>query len=144
MIRKEGVAAAGRHLHGVEDRAEVGLGEEGHVGVPPPAEVQEVVRFRDHVEHLREVPIALHEGMGVEIAEAAAERHLLFGGEVLVAKHQHAMREEGLMDLLDGGVGEVGQIDVGHLGANNSRQRPDGEGHGTVILPVVDGVGPIW
>ncbi|MNE91889.1 hypothetical protein D3C80_1895590 [compost metagenome] len=79
----------------------------------------------------------LLEHVDLQHAEAAAEGDLLFGGNALVAKHQHVVIEMGPVD-----PGEVfaadrsGQVQADDLGADGTTERQDFEG---LLLCAVDG-----
>lgn len=120
----------------MEDRPERGLREEREVGVPetPEGELLALLGFAHHGDHLGVTGHRLDEWHRAERPEPAAERHLLFGGEVLGAEEHHLVIEDGPADLGDDGIREIaGKIDPADHGAARARDR--GHGHRPVRLP---------
>ncbi len=101
LIREQGVAAALRDVDGIENRAEIGFFEEGDIGVPSAAEVEDVVGLGDDVDHLRVLRVALDERMRVELTESTTEAHLLLRRELLIPKHQDVVLDERGADRSD-------------------------------------------
>ena len=123
LVGEERVTASVGHVDGIEDRAEIRFFEERQVGVPASAEVHRVVGFGDDVEHLVVFAGGVDEGVCVEFAEPATERHLGFGIELLVAKHQHVVLVEGVANASDRGVAQVlCEVDAADFGAEQSGQ----------------------
>ena len=69
--------------------------------------------------------------MRLEVAEAAGEREVLLGGDVLVAEEDDLVLEQRAMDLVERLVVErLGQVDASDLGADRRAERLDGEDGG--------------
>ena len=127
LVGEQRVTAYLGQLDCVQDGPEVRLGQERHVGVPPTAEVEGVVRLGDDLDDLGMIGPALDEGVGVELAEAATKGDLLFRCQLLVAEEQHVVLEERPSDLGDRlvarAVGEIDPLDVRteHPGGRTNR-----------------------
>ena len=145
LAGEEGVAASGRDLDAVEDRAEVGLGEERHVGVPAAAEVHPVVGLGDDVDDLGVLGVGLDVGVRPEIAEAATERDLRRRREVLVAEEEDLVLAERVAQVGDRAVVEVGrQVEAADLGAQDAAHREHVERrHGSTLGPPLRTAGSV-
>src|SRR5215470_7899378 len=122
--REERVPSDWRQLVHVEDAPHGRLRVAGDVRVPDLARhsLRHLVRVDD--EDLR---VAFHQsrrgGMDVKLAEASAEGLVLIGREVLIAEEDDPVVDQGVVDLLEGGVVQGrGQIDAVDHGAHVRRE----------------------
>jgi hypothetical protein len=118
LARKQGVAAIGRHLDRVKDRAHRRLFHHRRVGVPILADDVLVTRLAaDH----DDLVVQLHAAVvrvDKDLAKAAGEGLVLLRVERLVAEEDHAVLIERGADLRDHGVIEiVGDVHAADLGA---------------------------
>lgn len=56
--------------------------------------------------------------MNMEFPEAATERKMLFARELLVSKEEHLVTEECLVDLIEGRIIQLCQVDALNLGTD--------------------------
>ena len=117
-VGEECVAASSGSFEQPQDRTERRVGSPGDVGVPKVLEAGRVLVVRDR-EHFGETRLFRCERMDFQLAEAAAERKVLLGGDVLVVKEEHFPVKERLADDADRCVAERGvQVDTAHHGAD--------------------------
>ena len=100
-MRKTGVAAIGRHLDRVEDRAHRRRRDHRRVGMPVLADNVLVAGLAPDHDDLVVLLHALVVRMDEDLAEAARECLVLFGVELLVAKEHDAVLVERLADFGD-------------------------------------------
>ena len=63
------------------------------------------------------------EGADRQLAEAASERNLVVGGDVLVAEHQHAVCDECGVDFRKPDVAQIHQVGAADFGTDGGRNR---------------------
>ena len=63
--------------------------------------------------------------MDGQLAEAPAEGLVLVHGELLIAEEDHAVLDESVVDGLERGLIEPGEIHVQYFGSDMRRQLPD-------------------
>jgi hypothetical protein len=134
IIGEQRIAAGFVHFDGVKHRR---LGRAGHeylVGMPVIAEIALVALELDDLENLRMAFHRLHEGMGVNGAEALGETHLGVRAQILVAEEDDLMVEPGLFDFGEDRLRQrLGQIGAGDHRAEGTGDRGDVDmaiGHG--------------
>jgi len=146
-VRPQGVAAGLGDHDGVENGAERGRLDEGHVGVPlvrgfalaavdlgplvHPVQIaglgvvdlEDLAVFADARDH--------RVGVG-DLAEVERELLVLGGGEVLAGQEDHLVVQKGLPDGRHRRrVERLMEIDIAYLGADGARQPGDVEGDGS-------------
>ena len=113
------------HLDGAQHRAPRRLLPPGDVAVPGVL-VAAPVLVGDQHHHLGIPRLGRHERMHLELAELAAERDVLLGGDVLVAEEQHLVVEPRLVQRREGGrIAGLAQVDAADLGADRRRDGYD-------------------
>ena len=80
-------------------------------------------------------------GMNVKVPELSAQRFVLLERQLLVAKEQHEVIHQAIVDRLERLRRQwCGQVDAGDLGANHGRNRVDmHDGSSSVVAPIVGG-----
>jgi hypothetical protein len=125
LAGEERVAAIGRYVDGVEDGSHRGLRHHRGVRVPLFPHDAQVPGLAANLDDLRIGDDGRVVGVHEDVAEAARERLVLGGVELLVAEEDDAVIEEGAPDGRHARVGEIGaQVDAVDLG-------PQGAGDGT-------------
>ena len=71
------------------------------------------------------------------LTEAAGERQVLGGLEVLAREEDHLVSQPGLADRGNVVVGEVAEVEAAELGADGAGQRDDLEGRRCGVRPAV-------
>ncbi len=124
LIGEDRVAAIGRNLDGVQHARHRRLRQIGRVRVPDAAEVGLLVRELQHGRDHRALGQSLELRVLHRLAEATGEGELLARRELLVAKEDHQVVQQGLADLRDDRIGERRRdIHTVDLGAERSGHR---------------------
>ena len=97
-----------------------------HVGVPGRAFGEGRGRVGMDLHQFRAIVDAWCRGVDVELAETAAERHVLVVRDVLVAKKEHEVPEQPVVQLAESlVVKRLTQVDAMHFRADIAGERPE-------------------
>ena len=126
LVGEHGVAAIGRHVDAVEDRAHRRLGDHGRVGVPVLADIGRVARLAADHHDFRDLSMTVAKlGWRKIVAEAAGEGLVLRDVDLLVAEEHDAVLVQRVADLADRAVVEIlRDIDAEDLRAAGAGDRP--------------------
>jgi hypothetical protein len=141
LVGEQGVAAFGRQLLRMQQRAQAGFVFVREVGVPEVAGVAQAYGFAvfldvgDHQDFRVVLQLEVFQHVDLQRAEAAAEVDVLLRRDALVAEHQHVVVQVGAVDAAEIGRRErPGEVQAQDFGAQRGVKRADFDGGGCVAV----------